>query len=429
MTRATHRPGPAKRSSRHVERADSRSVPAAPLGYRPALDGVRAIAAMAVMSWHYVVPGVKGGFLGVDVFFTLSGFLITSLLVEEWSTTGAVRLSRFYGRRFLRLIPAVIVVLAVSAPFVPWSWTVLALCYAANWGVITGHFGVSPIRHLWSLSVEEQFYIVWPILLVILLRARAPRRWFYAVVALLALASTTFKIVAWRSPADWVRLFHGSDGRADQLWIGCGLGLFLSWSTVAGRRGFRSLVRVVVIPAIVFLGYLFVNAAVYWEFFYRDAGFALVALATAIVLLHLMTAPYRWLAAILEWRPLVAIGRISYGLYLWHQPVGWFTDPRRFALFATAPRYGIMAARVILAFALAGASWFVIERPMRRLRQRFEPVGRRPGATVEEARVPRRRTGAHVDPVSAATPVRHEQLARARDGARTARGSGREPVR
>lgn len=344
---------------------------------------MRAIAVLAVMSWHYVVPGVRGGFLGVDVFFTLSGFLITSLLVEEWSTTGAVRLSRFYLRRFLRLIPAVLVVLAVSAPFVPWLWTMQALCYVANWGVAAGHFGVSPIRHLWSLSVEEQFYIGWPILLVTLLRARVSRRWIYAVVALLALASTTFKIVTWRSPADWVRFFHGSDGRADQLLIGCGLGLFLSWSTAAGRHRLRPLVRVAVIPAIAFLGYLFVNAAVYWKFFYHDAGFALVALATAIVLLHLVTAPFRWLAAILEWRPLVAIGRISYALYLWHQPVGWFTDPRNYGLLAGLPRYGLVAARVALAFALAGASWFGIERPMRGLRQGLRTDGRRTKVAVE----------------------------------------------
>jgi len=355
-------------------------APAAPplerLGYRPALDGVRAIAVLAVMSWHFVVPGIKGGFLGVDLFFTLSGFLITSLLVEEWSTTGTIRLQSFYVRRFLRLIPAVLVVIAISAPFVPWLWTVLALGYVANWGVAYGYFGVSPIRHLWSLSVEEQFYIVWPTLLVTLLRARASRRLVYAVVALLALASTVFKIVAWHTPEDWTRLYSGSDGRADQLLIGCLLGLFLSWSALPRTRWFRRGVAILVLPAIVFLGWLVVHAAVYWEFFYHQGGFALVALATAILLLHLMTAPFRWLAAILEWKPMVAIGRISYGLYLWHQPVGWFTDPRHVEFLPVLPRYVLMAIRVVLSFALALASWKWIERPMLRLKRRFEPSGR-----------------------------------------------------
>jgi peptidoglycan/LPS O-acetylase OafA/YrhL len=372
MSRRKRRPAPP------TKRAEPRDPAPAPprLGYRPALDGVRAIAVLAVMSWHFVVPGIKGGFLGVDLFFTLSGFLITSLLVEEWATTGTIRLRSFYARRFLRLIPAVLVVIAVSAPFVPWLWTVLALCYVANWGVAYGYFGVSPIRHLWSLSVEEQFYIVWPTLLVTLLRLRTPRRLIYAIVVSLALASTVFKIVAWHTPEDWTRLYSGSDGRADQLLIGCLLGLFVSWSALPRSRWFRRLVAILALPAIGFLGWLIVHAAVYWEFFYHQGGFVLVALATAVLLLHLVTAPFRWLAAVLEWKPMVAIGRISYSLYLWHQPVGWFTDPRHVEFLPVLPRYVLMAIRVALSFALALASWAWIERPMLRLKRRFEPSGR-----------------------------------------------------
>ena len=204
-----------------------------------------------------------------------------------------------------------------------------------------------------------------------------PRGLVYALVALLALASVAFKFAAWSSPGDWVRLYHGSDGRADQLLIGCGLGLFLAWSSLQRRDWFRSAVRVAVLPAIAGLAWLMLNAAVYWEFFYRGAGFALVALAAATIVLHVMTAPYRWLAAVLEWRPMVAIGRISYGLYLWHQPVGWFTDPRNFEFLPILPRAAQIVLRFALTFAVAAASFALVERPMLRLKSRFEPEGRR----------------------------------------------------
>src|SRR5690349_18365704 len=104
------------------------------LGYRPSLDGLRAVAVLAVMSWHYVLPGVKGGFLGVDIFFVLSGFLITRLLVEEWELSSRIHLGRFYLRRMLRLFPALFLVLLVTLPIVPRIWTGYALLYVTNWG-------------------------------------------------------------------------------------------------------------------------------------------------------------------------------------------------------------------------------------------------------------------------------------------------------
>ncbi len=350
--------------------------PAPRLGYRPALDGVRALAVVSVMSWHFVLPGLKGGFLGVDVFFVLSGFLITTLLVEEWGARGTISLRRFYMRRVLRLFPALFVVLLVTAPFVPRAWTLAATFYVANWGVALGHLGVCAIKHLWSLSIEEQFYILWPVTLLGLLRLKAPRALIYGVVALLALASTAFKVVAWSSPASWIRLYSGTDGRADQLLIGCGLGLFLSWSALPQRAWFRTAVRVAAIPAMVYLAYQFLFARVYGEFLYHQVGLTWVALATGILLLQVMTTPYRWMTAILEWRPLVAIGRISYGVYLWHQPVGWFTDPRHVEVVPVIPRALLFVVRFGLTFAIAAASYAIVERPMLELKRRFSPGAR-----------------------------------------------------
>ena len=349
-----------------------------PLGYRPSLDGLRAIAVLAVISWHYVLPGAKGGFLGVDIFFVLSGFLITKLLVEEWDLTGRIHLGRFYLRRMLRLFPALFVLLLVTLPFVPRTWTLYSLLYVTNWGFLTGHLGPSAIQHLWSLSVEEQFYLVWPPLLLGLLALKTPRAVIFAVVALLAAASATFKIVTWHAIDDWRRFYFGSDGRADELLIGCGLAMFLTWSRIPGRAWFRLTVKLATIPAGIWLGYLIVEAAVYWRQFYQQAGITLVALATALLILQCLIAPIHWIRAVLASRPMVAIGRMSYGLYLWHVPVRWLTDPRNYEVVPILPRAVIFVVRLCLTFALAGLSYRFVERPMLRLKHRFEPVERRP---------------------------------------------------
>ena len=354
-----------------------------PLGYRPSLDGLRAIAVLAVMSWHYVLPGVKGGFLGVDIFFVLSGFLITKLLVEEWDLTGGIHLGRFYLRRMLRLFPALFLVLLVTLPFVPRSWTLETLLYVTNWGILNWHLGPSAIMQLWSLSVEEQFYLVWPPMLLGLLALRTPRAVIFAVVALLAAASTTFKIVAWHSIDDWSRFYFGSDGRADELLIGCGLGLFLTWSRLPGKAWFRLAVKLATIPAVLWLGYLISQAAVYWKLLYHQAGITLVALATAVLILQCLIAPLPGLRALLASRPMVGIGRMSYGLYLWHSPVGWLTDPRHYEVVPILPRAVLLVVRVCLTFAVAGLSYRFVERPLLRLKHRFSPVEQRLAASDE----------------------------------------------
>ena len=347
---------------------------APPLGYRPSLDGLRAIAVMGVMAWHYVLPGVKGGFLGVDLFFVLSGFLITKLLVEEWELTGGIHLGRFYLRRMLRLFPAVFVVLLVTLPFVPRAWTVQALLYVTNWGILFWHLPPSAIMQLWSLSVEEQFYLVWPPLFVALLALRLPRAAIAVVVVLLATASATYKIVAWHSIDDWSRFYFGSDARADELLIGCALALFMSWSRLPGRSWFRLSIQIMTIPVVLWLGYLGSQSAVYWRFYYQQGGMTLVALGTCVVILQCLVAPIHPLRDLLASRALVAIGRMSYGLYLWHSPVGWITDPRNFEWVPILPRPALFVLRVCLTFVIAGLSYRFVEQPLLRLKHRFSSV-------------------------------------------------------
>jgi len=350
------------------------------LGYRPSLDGLRAVAVLAVMSWHYVLPGVKGGFLGVDIFFVLSGFLITRLLIEEWELSGRIHLGRFYLRRMLRLFPALFLLLLLMLPFVPRIWTAYSLLYVTNWGILAGKLSSCAIMQLWSLSVEEQFYLLWPPLLLGLLALRMPRWAIGAAVALLAAVSAAYKIVAWRSIDSWSRFYFGSDARADELLIGCGLALLLSWSRVAQRSWFRRAVQVATIPAILWLGYLIVASAVYWRLLYQQAGLTLAALATAIVITQCLIAPVPGVRTFLAWPPLVAIGRMSYGIYLWHAPVAWLTDARHYEWVPILSRPVQFIVRVVLTFAIAGASYRWVEQPLLRLKHRFSPAERRPSS-------------------------------------------------
>ena len=282
-------------------------VTAAPLGYRPSLDGLRAVAV-----------------LGVDIFFVLSGFLITKLLVEEWDATGGIHLGRFYMRRMLRLFPAVFLLLLVTWPFVPRVWTWHALLYVTNWGILNGTLNSSAIMQLWSLSVEEQFYLVWPPLFLGLLALKTPRKVIVGIVVLLAAGSATFKIVAWQS--------------------------IDSWSRLPAKPWFRATVQVLTVPA--------------------------VALATCVIILQCLIAPVPPLRAFLAWRPMVVIGRMSYGLYLWHSPVSWLTDPRHYEVLPILPRPALFVVRVILTFTIAGLSYRFLEQPLLRLKHRFEPGGR-----------------------------------------------------
>jgi peptidoglycan/LPS O-acetylase OafA/YrhL len=370
-----------RRASRGGGRGHAPPAPAAPLttpllGYRPSLDGLRAVAVLAVMSWHYVLPGVKGGFLGVDIFFVLSGFLITRLLVEEWELSSRIHLGRFYLRRMLRLFPALFLVLLVTLPIVPRIWTGYALLYVTNWGILAGKLNSCAIMQLWSLSVEEQFYLVWPPLLLGLLALKVPRRVIGAVVFLLAASSAAFKIVSWQDIDSWSRSYFGSDARADELLIGCGLALFMSWSTVPQRTWFRRAVQVATIPALLWLGYLIVASAVYWRLLYQQAGLTLAALATCILILQCLIAPVPGVRSFLAWPPLVVIGRMSYGLYLWHTPVAWVTDARHYDWVPILSRPVQFIVRVLLTFAIAGASYRFLELPLLKLKHRFSPAER-----------------------------------------------------
>ncbi|HTT87637.1 MAG TPA: acyltransferase, partial [Acidimicrobiales bacterium] len=217
----------------------------------PFLDGIRAAAVVVVLLYHAGVPGVGGGLLGVDVFFVLSGFLITSLLCAEHATSGGLRLRRFWARRARRLLPALfILLLGVAAYARVFSGSVdgaairadalATLLYVANWHFIAssqGYFAqasASPLLHAWSLAVEEQYYLVWPLVAVLVLR-RGGRRALGWVAGVGAAASASLMAVLYVVGVSTDRLYYGTDTRAQALLVGSLLG------AAAGRPGWRAI--------------------------------------------------------------------------------------------------------------------------------------------------------------------------------------------
>ncbi len=349
------------------------------LGYRPALDGVRAIAILMVMAFH--VGMLSGGFLGVDMFFVLSGFLITTLLLEEHARSGRISLPQFYLRRAFRLLPALYVCLGACAAFVLIAWPdplavrtgveiPFALVYASNWGRIATGVVRGLLGHMWSLAVEEQFYLLWPPLLSIVLWLR-PRRWHLLMLVLLgALAAATWRAVLCYNGATALRLNNGSDTRADALLIGCALAI----ATVG--QPLRALRRLSPAPMAVCLLGLPVLAILVLCSDVADpalnlGGLTVVAITAAALILWPLTLDNGLAARLLGHPLLAAIGRISYAVYLWHWPI-------RSILLTYGPplpRPVFLAVYVALSFLAAILSRRFIEAPASSLRIRLAARG------------------------------------------------------
>lgn len=353
-------------------------------GYRPQLDGIRAFAVVIVVLFHLGFTWIPGGFVGVDVFFVLSGYLITGLLVDEATTSGTIRLRRFYARRSRRLLPASILVLvgvavvagplfdAVQRQDLGWDLTWSAL-YSANWHFAAGggdYFAPgdipSPLVHFWSLAVEEQFYLAWPALTFVLvrgarrLRPRDPLGAVIAMVAGLATASAAAGVVLAGTPLT----YYGTHTRAYQLLAGGLLALAIRrWPSLRALGARRPRLGLAAVPALGVLGLLahrIPDATRYpgWP------GLAVTA-ATVVLLAALDLAPTAWPARAAGLAPLAAVGRLSYSLYIWHWPVIVLLplvvqDRWPDATWLTG-RPGMVAVTT----ALALTSYFLVERPVR----------------------------------------------------------------
>jgi peptidoglycan/LPS O-acetylase OafA/YrhL len=349
------------------------------------------------MLFHAGVQAVGGGLLGVDVFFVLSGYLVTSLLLSEHARTGTLRLRQFWVRRARRLLPALFVVLAGVCAYARWVGTGISpnvlrgdalstLGYVANWHYITAgqnyfnrYAPPSPLLHTWSLAVEEQFYLVWPIVVLLVLK-RFGRQALGWTAGLLAACSAAACAALYLSGASVNRVYYGTDTRAQSIMVGAALAILVPMAKddIRARYSGRLIGALGVVGA---AGLAFCLHAVQGTGpFLYEGGFLLVGLSTAAVVAVTVQRPEDLLSRVLSCRPLRYTGRISYGLYLYHWPV---------FLLLTYPRTGLshlplLAVRFAVTFAVADLSYRFIETPIRTrqpLVVRWRP-GRRPSPAL-----------------------------------------------
>jgi peptidoglycan/LPS O-acetylase OafA/YrhL len=362
-------------------------VTAAPVGEEiegrvDSLDGLRALAVLVVMGAHAELTFFVGGGVGVDVFFTLSGFLITTLLLQEWRREGRVSLRMFYARRALRLLPALVLCLAlVSAYSLLWAPPILrqrnlasvpvVLFYAGNWVRALGHPILGAYEHTWSLAIEEQFYLLWPPLLLLALRRGASRRALLVLTSVGVVVPVVLRLLLYHGLGSIARVYNGTDTHGDGLFVGCTLAILL-----AGVRPARSLRRWLGVAGWAGVGALVVTFLADWRLaphgrgvtYTFTWGILAAALATAGITAYLVVDRASPLSRLLAWAPLREVGRRSYGIYLFHVPVYFAVDAHLLGPLGFRSR---LAVKVVGTAAIAAASYAWVEQPFLRRKNRL----------------------------------------------------------
>ena len=355
--------------------------------YLPSIDSLRALAVLAVIIYHVDVNYLPGGFLGVDLFFVLSGYLISSLIIKEYKKTGSVNLYNFYIRRARRLLPAVYFMITVGLVVMVLFNEVLlrkshldaifGYIYSSNWWYIFhkldyfDSFGAqSPFKHLWSLAIEEQFYMIFPLLFLLVNRKKKSKdgtyklnKNFLYVVLGLILVSLIAHILLF-DINNISRIYFGTDTRAFSLLVGVvGAILYpmerLHAKVTPQQNMIYSVVSLVSIATLITV---MIYTSEYNTLLYRG-GFLLVAILGLIVIIS-SGKQHTLMSRLLSFKPIVFIGKISYSLYLWHFPVLVLTTP---VSEIGNPNIIFVILRVILTFILATASYVFVETPIRKL--------------------------------------------------------------
>ncbi|MET0987340.1 MAG: acyltransferase family protein [Steroidobacteraceae bacterium] len=353
------------------------------LSYRPDIDGLRAIAVLMVVAYHAGVPGFPGGFVGVDVFFVISGFLITGLLLGELQATGTIAFGKFYARRIRRLLPAFALVLAITMllgaivllpvagePQDLSKYSLAAVLSAANillW-IGTNYFSVTsdlvPLLHTWSLSVEEQYYMVWPaVLLGLMLLARRGVQGFTRILAigLLLIACASFALNLYLTRIDRVAAFYLMPTRAWEFALGAGVVLAAS-SIARWPSAVRTLLLLTGLGALI-VATTKLDASIVFP----GTAVLLPTVGTAAIIAANCGSADGHLLRALTWRPLVAIGLLSYSWYLWHWPL--LSLMRTIDLGQRVLWRDVAIS--VFALGLAALTYRYIEEPIRSQRVRF----------------------------------------------------------
>jgi peptidoglycan/LPS O-acetylase OafA/YrhL len=344
------------------------------------LDGLRTLAIALVVLYHFGIPGFRGGFIGVNVFFVLSGYLITSLLLRERSSTGRIRLPAFWLRRLLRLYPALLVMVLGGSLLSLWvgdggatldppASAAIVLTYSGNLARAYAHISQGIFAPTWSLGMEEQFYLIWPPILALLLFLRLRRRVVMVGLAALIVASSAASMLLYRAPGGSASpdIYFSPVLNTGPLVMGCLLAIALTVDRVrgwlAGRAG-------LMFTALGIAGILIIQFTLddSWKQQVLAVGVELPLVGISSTLLIAgMTVRSSAISAAFAWRPIAWFGRnLSYSLYLWHMlaltVVAWFLDGWVSKVIA-------IAAAIVVAV----LSHYLVEQPMLRLKDRFEP--------------------------------------------------------
>lgn len=362
------------------------------------IDGLRAIAVLSVIAAHSLVTWLPGGGLGVDVFFGISGFLITYLLIKEHRANGRISLPLFWLRRGLRLMPALLlmaafvctlaVVVFSHKPDSPWQVALHAapsvLFYFGNWMIVaTNSAALGAFEPLWSLAVEEQFYLAWPLIVMGALRLKSPLLVLGITGAALALAAAVNRAIVF----DGVNMYRtfGTDFRLDMLLIGVLLAVVMH---AGHEKAVHSVTRITALPSAIILAAAAILVPDFgigqprpeWAHLYYSLGLPIIALSTASIIGYLITRQGGRIDRALSVRPLAYTGKISYGMYLWHYPIilavkiAMNPDPTV-----------LLAIALALTYVAAGLSWKLVEAPLQgRYHHRLKAVP----APRHEARLP-----------------------------------------
>ena len=371
------------------------------LGYRPGLDGVRAVAIGLVLLNHTGLSIFLGGGNGVIVFFVLSGFLITKLMLEEWDRSGTISVGGFYGRRAVRILPAPTVMLAVLLAA---SWAItetpsehsyllkeilLSATYLTNMKplllndvFVNGSVYEGYLGHMWSLAVEEQFYLVWPLTMIALaLPSRNARRSVTAILGV-AMAIAVIRLGLYYLPGLDPDLASISLFSFDGFALGAAMAFAFHRGTFPAFERLLSRPAVPVLAIAVLVGDLLAGRATHEI---SSLYVVYTSLAAAALIGHLFVAPDSLASRWASLRPVVLIGKLSYSIYLWHNPIWTFVSSKRYPdvpiAVLTLVEWGLTAVAVVF-------SYYVIEKPAMRLRKRFAHDGPTPSAPVSAHPLP-----------------------------------------
>ncbi|WP_010291049.1 acyltransferase family protein [Kurthia massiliensis] len=348
--------------------------------YISGLDGLRAISVLAVILYHLHFPWIYGGYLGVTVFFVLSGYLITDLLINEYQKTGTIDFKSFWIRRLRRLIPALFVMLILVT-----VWITLfqrdylaglrgeigaAFVYISNWYYVwqdhsyfTKFAPPSPLQHMWSLAVEEQFYIVWPIIMLLALKFTKSSGKLALLVMLLSVVSAELMAFLYTPTEDPSRVYYGTDTRAFSLLIGAALAIV--WPSRRLKPNVTEQMRraLNITGAVAFAGMLLFIIFLREDSQFLYYGGMYLASAIVAVLIAVIVHPASIVGDILSWRPLLWVGVRSYGIYIWHFPIlvllGLGVDTGEF-------HWWRVLIALVLTLVLSALSWKYLEDPIRK---------------------------------------------------------------